>query len=298
MEIRRLSRDEIEKPRFDGCVHYAPNGNVFGYMWYLDFIAKDWEALVEDNYQSVFPLVYRPGRLIGKELHQPLLMRELGIYSVRALSEARIRAFLEAIPEEYRYIDITLNERNRPPEDMDFEVSERTNFQLMLNEPYEVLSRRYSDSLQARLDRASDAGLLPVTNIKPEAIAAFFKEHTQQTREVERTFHAVQRVMYNVLHRGQGFATAIKKKDGDLCAVNFYIFSHSKMLSLLPVASPYGREHGALELMTDLALRSNENRPLLLDFNTEAEAPFARDFGAQPNAYYQIKRDKRVLGLF
>lgn len=297
MDIRRLAREEIEKARFNGCVHYAPNGNVFGYMWYLDFVAKDWEALVEGNYQSVFPLVHRPGRLIGKELYQPKMMRELGIYSVKALSSARIRAFLDAIPDEYRYIDITLNERNRPPEDTDFTVSEKTNFQLLLNEPYEVLARRYSSGLIERLQRAEEAGLLPVTNIKPEAIADFYRKHTTEKDQVERTFHALQRIMYNVLHRGQGFATAIKDTDENLCAVNFYIFSHGKMVSLVPVASPYGREYGALELMTDLALRSNENRPLLLDFNTETEAPFARDFGAQPNAYYQIKRNKRILGV-
>lgn len=297
MDIRRISRDEIEKARWNGCVHYAPNGNIFGYLWYLDFVAKDWEALIEGNYLSVFPLVHRPGRLFGKELYQPKMMRELGIYSVKALSTPRIKAFLEAIPEEYRYIDITLNERNRPPQETDFAVTEKTNFQLMLNEPYEVLSRRYSEGLRTRLDRAEAAGLLPVSNIKPEAIAEFYRTHTHDREQVERTFHALQRIMYNVLHRGQGFATAIKDAKGDLCAVNFYIFSHSKMLSLVPVASPYGREHGALEMMTDLALRSNENRPLLLDFNTEAEAPFARDFGAQPNPYYQIQRNKRFLGV-
>lgn len=298
MNIRRLSRDEIEKARYNGCVHYAPNGNVFGYMWYLDYIAKDWEVLVEDNYQSVFPLVYRPGKITGKELHQPRLIRESGIYSVRALSEARIRAFLDAIPDEYRYIDIALNERNRPPMDAGFWVEEKTNFQLMLNEPYEVLSRRYSDGLKARLERASAAGLLPVNNIKPEAIAAFFKTHTHEKKRVNETFHGLQRVMYNVLHRGQGFATAIKNRQGQLCAVNFFVFSHHKVLSLIPVASNEGKEHGALEMMFDLTLRSNENRPLMLDFNVPKDSSFARDFGGQPNVFYQIKRDKRVMGLF
>lgn len=297
MKIHRLKREEIEKPRYDGCVHYATNGNIFGYTWYLDCIAKEWEVLVEDDYQSVFPLVFRSSKILGQELHQPRLIRELGIFSVRALSEARIRSFLDAIPEEYRYINVTLNERNRPPQDAGFAVHEKTNFQLLLNEPYEVLSRRYSDGLKARLERASAAGLLPVNNIKPEAIAAFYKKHTHEKRGIDRTFHGLQRVMYNVLHRGQGFATAVKDKKGELCAVNFFVFSHHKMLSLIPVASAYGKANGALEFMFDLTLRSNENRSILLDFNTYTEDKLARDFGAQPNPYYDIKRNSRLFGI-
>jgi hypothetical protein len=71
MNIQRIPRDELIKEKWNGCVHYAPNGNIFGYMWYLDFVAKDWEALVEDDYVSVFPLVYRQNWWGRPELYQP-----------------------------------------------------------------------------------------------------------------------------------------------------------------------------------------------------------------------------------
>ena len=79
MNIQYLKSADIDKVKWNSCVHYANNGNIFGYMWFLDFVAKDWDALVEGDYESVFPLVWREGLFGRKELYQPSLMREMGI---------------------------------------------------------------------------------------------------------------------------------------------------------------------------------------------------------------------------
>ncbi len=286
MAIRFLRRDEIEKPRWDGCVHYAANGNVFGYTWYLDHVAKDWHALVEDDYQSVFPLVWRTHFLGFRELFQPPLIRELGVYSVNVISKARLRQFLAAIPDEYRRFDLVLNERNRPDADANWRLEEKVNYQLMLNEPYEVLAGRYSEPLRQRLQNAEDAGLRPAPTMKPEALAAFYERYSKDPGKA-RNVHTLQRIMYNVLHRGWGFASGAADQKGNLLAVNFYIFSHGKMMSLMPVASPEGKAAGALEFTTDLLLRTQANRPLLFDFNT---SPLGPEFGAQSNTYYLLRQ--------
>lgn len=291
MNIRRLHRDEIIKEKWNGCVHYAPNGNVFGYMWYLDFVAKDWEALVEDDYVSVFPLVYRQNWWGRKELYQPDLMRAMGIYSVKALSAIRIQAFLEAIPEEYTKIDITLNARNRPPRDDSFQTEDQTNHLLLLKQSYDSMKNAYHPNFQKKLKTAENKGLLPIGSIKPERLAAFFKEQRRSNATLDKQFHALQRIMYNVLHRGTGFASAIAHPDTEeLLAADFFIFSHGRMLSLASSVSPLGRELGALEMLYDYMIRSNADRPLLLDFNTNGVGAFAKSAGAQTETFYRIRR--------
>jgi len=297
LEVQLLQRDEIEKARWDGCVHYAPNGNVFGYTWYLDFIGKDWMGLVEGNYLSVFPLIWRKDWLGRKELYQPVLMRELGVFTVKAPSSKRTQAFLDAIPDEFQKISFTLNERNYVPDNTRFQVEKRVNYQLMLNEPYEVMQRRFDAETHRQIQRAEQAELRPVNSLKPEAIAEFFRNHHRNHREPTRSYHGLQRIMYNVLHRGNGFASGVEDQDGNLLAVDFFIFSHGKMLSLVPVESERGRQLGARALLVDLILRSNENRPLLMDFNAQTEDIFAKGFGAQPNTFYHLKRDKRLLKI-
>ncbi|MEM6376655.1 MAG: hypothetical protein AAF705_00445 [Bacteroidota bacterium] len=296
MDIRLVKRDDIVKEKWNGSVHYATNGNVFGYMWYLDFVAKDWDALIEGDYLSVFPLVYKKRFLGGKALYQPDLMRAMGIYSVKALSALRIKAFLDAIPAEYRSIDITLNARNRPPRDGSFQTTELTNHLLPLNESYESLAQKYSPEFQEKIALAEEKGLLPIGSIKPEKLAAFFQENNHRTAVMEQQFHTLQRIMYNVLHRGTGFATAIAHPETEeLLAADFFIFSHGRMTSLAPVVSKKGKELGAQELLMDYMIRSNASRPILLDFNTQESNDLAQAMGAQTETFYQIKQKR---GLF
>lgn len=297
MEIKYLQRSEIDKVKWNSCVHYANNGNIFGYIWFLDQVAKDWDALVEGDYESVMPLVWRKGFWKSRELYQPDLMRELGIYSIHVLSPKRINHFLDAIPQEFRLVDVVFNEQNIVPENTSFSINERTNYQLWLDRSYEALADQYSKDLLQKLDQASEAELIPSSSLKPEKIADFYRKYAPAQAGKARNFHALQRIMYNVLHRGWGFASGVMDRSQKLQAVNFFIYSHGKIMSLVPVVSPEGQESGALEMLTDLIIRTHAGRPVLFDFNTEEEA-FATSFGALPNTYMNIRKDKRLLGIF
>lgn len=298
MKIEWIKHEDIDKTKWNSCVHYANNGNVFGYKWFLDFVAKDWDGLVEGDYESVFPLVWRKGLLGGKELHQPPLMRELGLYSINAISPKRMENFLKAIPDEYRNIEMVVNEQIHLPQHHDFQVEELSNHQMLLTEPYETLRDNYTEGLQEKLAIASDNQLIATANLKPEKVASFYQKYATDRRHLTHNFHALQRIMYNVLHRGWGFASGIESQEGELLATNFFIYSHNKVLSLMPLESPAGAKVGALSLLFDMLLRTHAGRPMILDFNTEKRNELALSLGARENIYYKIKRDRRKWGLF
>ncbi len=295
MKIKYLQRDEIDKVKWNSCVHYASNGNIFGYIWYLDFIGKEWDGLVEGDYESVMPLVWRHDWLNRKEIFQPALMRELGLYSINVLSRARLHYFLEAIPEEFVSIAMTLNEQNILKEDHNFDEKQLTNHQLMLDKTYEELAGEFSSDLLRKLEMAQDYELRPVSNLKPEALADFYFQHTDDRKNREIKFHGMQRIMYNVLHRGWGFATGVANKDNELIAVGFLIYSHKKVMSFLALDSEEGKEKGALPFMYNLLLRSHANRPILFDFNTGVKDELAIGFGARQNNYVHISKQKNWL---
>lgn len=294
MDIRFVPREEIDKVKFNSCVHYATNGNIFGYIWYLDFVAKEWDALVEGDYESVFPLVWRNTTFGKKELYQPDLMRELGIYSIHVLSGKRLQAFIEAIPEEYTKVDIRLNEQNFPIKDVTYELEEVDNFQLLLTPSYEELREKFDPALIPKLDLAEDSDLLPTTSVKPEQVAELYKKYTTRKSGLDRNFHALQRIMYNALHRGWGFVSGVQNRAGDLLAANFYLYSHKKVMSLVPVQSPEGEKVGALTYSFDMLLRSHAGRPLILDFNVDGNAELAQAFGGERTAYYRLHSGKQA----
>ena len=295
MDIRFVPQEEIDKVKWNSCVHYANNGNVFGYMWYLNHVAKDWDALVEGDYESVFPLVWRKDWLGRKEMYQPSLMRELGIYSINVLSEKRVGAFLDAIPAEYQSVKINLNEQNIQIDEGKHDISTRTNYQILLTQPYEKIRAAYSPDFEQQLSLSGEYSLLPTTSIKPEKVADFYRKYAKDRRQVDWNFHALQRIMYNVLHRGWGFASGVLDEKGELLACNFFIYSHKKAISLLPLQSPKGAEQGALAYLMDIFIRKHADRPLILDLNVGINDRLSIDIGAQANEYYHFKRQPKGL---
>jgi len=297
MDIKFVPQDQIDKVKWNSCIHYASNGNIFGYMWYLDHVAKDWDALVEGDYESVLPLVWRNHWLGGKELYQPGLMRELGVYSNNVLSQKRVEAFLDAIPSEYRSVQITLNEQNVQLDENKYDLSLRTNYQILLAQPYEKISSAYSPAIQKQLAKTAKHTLVPTTSLKPETIADFYRKYSSNRKQLDRHFHALQRIMYNVLHRGWGFASGLLDEQGELLACNFFIYSHKKAISLVPLQSQKGAERGALAYLMDLFIRNHADRPMILDLNTKEENELGIALGAQANEYYHLQRKPEgVLG--
>ncbi len=298
MDIQLLKSEEIDKVKWNSCVHYANNGNIFGYRWFLDTVAKDWDALVEGDYESVFPLVWRKGNWSSPELYQPSLMREMGIYSIHLLSSQRIKAFFDAIPEEYKRINITLSGQNTVPGELDLTSEELTNYQLYLNSPYEVLESNYTEALTQKIKQAEDLELLPKSGMKPEVLADFYKKHTPYSNTLDQDFHALQRIMYNALHRGWGFASSVTTPDDELLAVDFFLYSHGQVVSLMSSVSPKGQEMGAQEYLMDMLIRTHAGRPLILDFNDPMHPSFAKAFGAHEAKYFRLKRQGKRWGIF
>ncbi|MEM1326953.1 MAG: hypothetical protein AAGI23_13410 [Bacteroidota bacterium] len=294
MKIRLVPHEEIDRLLWDSCIHYAGNGNVFGYTWFLNNVTKEWDALVEGEYESVLPLPKTLDRLNRPILRQPNLIRELGVYSVHILSPKRLGAFLKAIPDSYKSVQLALNERNVFESGNTFDWQEQHNHQLLLTPNYDAHYANYENELVEQLKVQRDL-LIPISNIKPERLADFYKQHTKDRTQVEEKFHAIQRIMYNALHRGAGFSTGVTDLEGNLLAANCFIYGHKKALSWLPIESKAGKEVGALNVLLDQFIQSNAGRPLILDFNTHEEYPLA--FGAQQNIYYQLEKEERSFAF-
>jgi hypothetical protein len=222
----------------------------------------------------------------------------MGIYSIHVLSTKRLRAFLEAIPSEYSRMDIHLNEQNKLPADSPFQIEELKNHQMLLTDSYEKMSAHFAPEMREALTLAEESDLLPTTSLKPERVAEMYQKYTPDKKRVDQKFHALQRIMYNALHRGWGFASGVQTRDGELLASNFYLYSHKKVISLVPMQSPEGASKAALPYLFDILLRSHAGRPLILDFNGQHTGEMAVQFGATDTAYYRVRSGKEAWWKF
>ena len=78
--IEYLSGKEINREKWDMCVCSVPGCKPYAYSWYLDIMAPGWEALVDDDYDSVFPVpAFRKYGFYY--IATPVFLQQLGIFS-------------------------------------------------------------------------------------------------------------------------------------------------------------------------------------------------------------------------
>ena len=292
--IRFVERAAIEDKRWNGVVHFALNNMPYGYTWYLDNVAESWDGLIWGDYEMVMPLVHHKKFGINY-LYQPFFTQQLGVFSDKTPKPATVQKFLDAIPEEYKFIEINLNFLNTA-KDESFSLTERTNLILDLENPYEIIAANYSESLKRNLKKARQQNLTVQNNISPEKFVAFYIANTGNKVKGlnEKHTHILHRIIYNALHYSMGSLMAVYDEHNELIAANFFIHSKSRVINLLPASNEKGKEKQAMSLLLDTAIQQYQNKPFLLDFEgsmIEGVARFYKSFGATEQNYFHLRRN-------
>ena len=106
--IRYIAHNQIDTQRWNECIAQSPDGLVYAWSWYLDTVHPGWEALVEDDYETVMPLA--SSRKFGiNYLFQPFFTQKFGVFGKKEVSEAKIKEFFEAIPEKFKFAEFRIN---------------------------------------------------------------------------------------------------------------------------------------------------------------------------------------------
>jgi hypothetical protein len=265
MDIRLIKQDDLDKQLYNSCVHFATNGSIYGYDWFLNATAKHWDFLVEvenESWVSALPLPATKNWYGRVNLEQPRLIPELAVYTVHALSPKRIQNFWDAIPEEYRGGGLTMEPASVPAKPGRFSVTTAGGSALFLNQPYEEIIGDFPPAYHEGLIRAEEAKLQPLPSFKPENLADFWLKINGKTADNEWTYHAMQRLMYQVLHRSWGATHAIAGPDGEPLAMTFIVYSHARIFPMFTVESPAGKAVGALAYLWDNLLKTHANKSL------------------------------------
>ena len=290
--IRHLRHHEIDKERWDETIRKSFNGIIYAYSWYLDVVNPGWEALIEEDYRKVMPLT--GGKKLGiKYLFTPFFVQQLGVFSITRLSADDVRAFLNAIPGEYRYWEVNLNTFNNMSGG---EIEFRPNLTHELDMILDIaeLRKGYSDNTRRNIKKADLQNLVVVKDPSREEIISLFREN--RGREVE----ALQEPHYDVLRkllqaldgRGRLHPRGVKNEKGELIAGAFFVDANGKVIFLFSGNSEEGKEKGAMFLLIDSFIAENTQKNLVLDFegsNDPNLARFYRGFGAKECVYLQAR---------
>jgi len=296
--IRYLTHSQIDKKKWDECIRDAFNGIIYAYSWYLDIVSENWEALVDNDYERVFPLTVKKKWNINF-LYQPLFAKQLGIISKSILTEDVVHLFLDAIPNKFRFGRISLNTLNKATE-KNIRVIHLETFELDLIKPYENLYRGYSPDLKQILRDQVKPGFTVLKNIKPDPVIELLSDdRNKNTKSLTETgLNKLKRLSYLGIYKGMISTYGVYSIRNDFLAGAIIARSNKKMILLFSGQSKEGKDLKALVFLIDYILKEYAIQHLTLSVDTIFEQlpeGFYQNFGALQTVYPSVSFNRLPL---
>ncbi len=284
--IHYIESEKINRDQWDHCVSESNANLVYGYSWYLDLVTPGWCGIIEDDYSAVMPLPVKKKYGI-KYIIQPVYTQQLGIFSNNKCDQEKIRNFLNAIPEYYRFIDIHLNYSNYPDESQC--VTERgTNFELNLFKVQEEIIKGYSENTRRNI-RKANRKIIIKENISVEDHIRLVRKNSNVYKDPDH-YKWMKSFIDNLIQQQFGWLVG-GYLNNELCASVFLIFHSGRIYFLIPVSTEKGKRESAMFAIVDYIIGKNSGKPIILDFegsNLKGIARFFSGFGATSVEYSKI----------
>lgn len=302
--IQYLSNRQIDKHKWDHCIANARNGLIYGYSFYLDHMARNWDAIVisessfaGNNYHAVMPLPWK-SKFGIRYIYQPFLTAQLGVFG-DDISNELTTSMIQSIPSSFKLIEVPLNSSNHPaiPGKESFN---RSNYILNLETSYADLEKTYNENTRRNLRKAVQSGCIVAKNIAVDevirlAISQMNKYDKQSEENVERF-----RQLFRELQAKNMTVTYGIELNSQLVSSAVFFYSHNRAYYILVGNHPDGRGVGASHALIDSFIKDHAGKKLILDFegsDIPSLASFYSGFGALHESYPALRINRLPLFL-
>lgn len=283
---------EIDREQWDNCIRNSSCLKPYPYSWYLDIMSPGWEALVDDDYDSVFPLPVS-AKFGIKYIETPMFLQQLGAFSPDKPVENAILEFLHYLPDFYRLLDLNIGQKV----DLNgFKIFEYSNYILDLSKPYEVLKENYSEACLQNIELSKKKGIELINGISPdELIDLFILNNGKENAIKPRDYQRLRNLMNFCIINRKGKILGVRGTRKKLIYGIFIIEIKGSKTVLFSANTPQSREKGINYFTINELIRSNASSRTILDFAVSGiprVAAFIKSFGAENIPYYRIYRNK------
>ena len=312
--IRYFTHNQIDTQRWDECIEQSPDALVYAWSWYLDVVHPDWEALVEDDYETVMPLA--GGKKFGiNYLFQPFFTQKFGVFGKNKVSEGKIEEFLETIPEQFKFAEIkiggtclkgvnggTLKGFKAINGLNGFKAAAtHRNIELELNQDYSVIAANYNSNTKRNLAKAQKQGLTIIEDAEPSAVIELFRKN--RGKEIkhwgDKEYNRLLSLVEAAKNHDSCLVLGVKNADNQIVAGAFFMTSHNKIVFLFSGADESNKDNHALTFLIDNVIERFGGSDKILDFegsDNDGLARFYMGFGGKETTYQGI-RFNRAKGL-
>jgi len=285
MEIKYFTNDKIDKQKWDNCISNAGNSLIYAYSFYLDAMAKNWDALILNDYETVMPLTWNKKYGI-RYLYQPPFTQQLGIFSQQPVTANTIQAFINIIKTKFPFAEVFTNTGNIIPQ-----TKPHTNFILPLISLYQNIRIGYKKDLLNNLKHA-DKMLLTYINSEDyiEAIDIYIKEYAARIPHVKKAdYQAFRNLCAFLLTKNMLVIRKVLSQTNDLLAVALFLKDNKRLYNIMSTVMLSGRKLAANHFLFDQLIKEFSEKISVIDFegsDIEGIAFFYENFGAINEPYY------------
>ncbi len=288
--IEHIPHAQIDGKWWDQQLLACGNRIWYAQSWVLDRTSPGWDALIDHASGAIMPLTWRR-KFSFKYLFQPYGTQQLGVFAPH-YSKRIGEQFLQAIPAEFKLIDIALNEVMIDLESDRYIITGLDQQVLPLDRPIDELRTGYSKGHRRNL---KDRSVEVEQGITAGEFTALFKSTTaRRFKSGTPLDHAtLQQVIENAIGLGQcsihGF-----RSEGKLMAAACFMEWEGRSIFYKSAADPGSLHLRPMFRITDHYIAMHAGSGIVLDFagsNTASVARFNSGFGAVRKVYLRLQRN-------
>ena len=283
MKILHLKSNEIDYEAYDSCIENSSQGTIYAMSWYLDIVSPGWELLMADDYNFVMPVPLKK-KFFLKYAIQPPLCQQLGIFSLKELTQEIFSRFIKTIP--YNYCHFYLNASN-VFNNIAFKL--RSNYELDLNQSFDKTKANFSTNCLRNIKKAEKENLcfkkmtdvdVYISLLKRNTINTFLKKNLNLLAAILRKTENTGTEIWNVF-----------EENGEILAIAPLVKWKNRMYYLAPVSTIRGKQKYAMFFLLDQFIKEKSATKLVLDFEgsmIQGVARFYEGFGSQNKPYPEL----------
>lgn len=288
-----LKNQEIDREQWDNCITASQSFKPYAFSWYLDIMAPGWEALIDDDYDSVFPL---PGfsKFGIRYITTPIFLQQLGAFSPDNPVEKVIYEFIDYMPEFYKFVDLCVGQKINYT---GYKTIERSNYELDLSAPYEKLWDRFTSDCRRNIQIGAKKKFDLTADVSPEElINLFIWNKAIKLRGIKiRDYDRLKSLMNYCINNNKGKIIGVRTARKRLVFGVFLVRVPGSITILFTANSPESRNKRTGYFVINEIIRDNALTETMLDFagsSIPSIASFIESFGSINNPYYRIYSNK------
>lgn len=291
--INYLKNKEIDREQWDSCISNSPGVKPYAYSWYLDIMAPGWEAMVDDEYESVFPIPAKT-RFGIKYIATPIFLQQLGVFSPDKPASQKILEFIDYLPDFYKLIDLCIGQKVISD---GFRLTQRTNYELDLSKPYERLWEGFTSDCRRNINIAAKKKMELTEKVTPaDLINLFMFNKGMIIKGIKlRDYDRLESLMNYCLRNNKGKIIGVRNARKRLIFGIFLVQIRRSVTVLFTSNSMESRDKRTGYFVINELIKENSSKGTILDFagsSIPSIASFMESFGSVNKPYYRIYRNR------